>query len=168
MNREIDVDDWKYSGKVPGDVLGGLRANGHRLGFQQEQDAYEVFMMIGMALNHEVELSVRRKQVGSMGALTDGRPYPEEEHDWLDRDHGIASPDSEQHGDGDWAVIEKQGRFRVNDRIYSKRLVEKSMTYKSSPNSPLRCLLFSQMQCLVCMKKVCFPRLVQFELLRDF
>lgn len=154
MNRELVVDDSLYSSKVPGDVLAGLRFHGHRLGVQQEQDAYEVFLLIASALNYEVELSVRRKQMGSMGVLTDGRVMKEDPLPWSESEEVIPPVDlSPEYGD--WAVIGDPGTYRVTDRIYSKRQVEMRMNYKSSPKSPFRCLMFTQMQCLVCMTKVC-------------
>lgn len=152
MNREISVDDYKYTCKVPGDVLMGLRTNGHKIGVQQEQDAYEVFMLIAMALNHEVELSVRRSQTGSMSVLTDGRVFQEDPLPWSESEEVIPPVDMSPEA-GEWAIIDDTGDYHITNRIYSKRRVEWSYNYKTSPNAPFRCLMFSQMQCLMCMKK---------------
>lgn len=153
MNKDIAVDENLYSSKVPGDVLSGLRFNGHKIGVQQEQDAYEVFLLIAMALNHEVELSVRRNQTGSMSILTDGRIMVEEPLPWSISEEVIPPVDLSAEN-GEWAVIGESVDYRVTDRIYSKRQVEMKWNYKTSPKAPFRCLMFSQMQCLVCMHKV--------------
>lgn len=156
MNREIEVDDNVYAGKAPSDVLTGLRYNGHRIGFQQEQDAYEVFVMMAMALNHEVELSVRRKQTGSMGILTDGIALSKEESQsptWQNGDNFISQVSINVDGD-EWAMVGESKTFRVTDRIYSKRPVAVQWDYRRSPKNPFHYFTFSQMQCIVCMSKV--------------
>ncbi|CAL8071422.1 unnamed protein product [Orchesella dallaii] len=164
INRNINnFDDDVYSAKVPADVLFGLRFNGHRIGLQQEQDAFEVFQLIASVLNHEVEKSLRRNADASIDDTLDTsleslRDENYQVFPWSVKLDGTEETISGQDmgwglgPNGDWVRLGSPMR-RLNKGIYSRRLLRMKCDYRASPKPPFRFTMFSQMKCIVCMQK---------------
>jgi len=167
INRNIaDLDDEVYSAKVPADVLYALRFNGHRIGVEQEQDAFEVFQLISSVLNQEVEKSIRKNADVSLDSLdldtsTDSSSSEEslcKPLSWMSF-NGTGGPiDAEDmtwgYGpDGDWIFLGRP-MFRTTKGIHSRRVLSMKCDYTASPKPPFRFTMFSQMKCIACMTKV--------------
>ncbi|ODM91275.1 Ubiquitin carboxyl-terminal hydrolase 30 [Orchesella cincta] len=166
INREIaSTDDDVYSAKVPADVLFGLRFNGHRIGVQQEQDAFEVFQLIASVLNHEVEKSLRRNANASIHEDSlNSSPESDDSTETASKgpmshvldgtEETISGEDMAWHlaPNGDWQGLGRI-QLRLNKGIFSRRAVLMKCDYRASPKPPFRFTMFSQMKCIVCVSK---------------